>query len=207
MAHSLCWVDRISALETRMHELSVSLRILRTELTVAQIWDDSDSLLPNDSARELYTSINLALSGLHAFLEKSGALADDAKPDLIRVYVSLPSEEASLRFLERIADVLRELVEILAHVVNERARSLDPARERDRIESGVRPIAPAAIEPRITWSRISPAPSESADAASDRDGDASDERYVVQVKRLYPIKDDAFGDAVAVNGSRPKAAG
>jgi len=207
MVHSLCWVDRISALETRMHELSVSLRILRTELAVAQIRDETDSLLPNDSARELYTSINLALSGLHAFLEKQGALADDAKPDLIRVYVSLPSEEASLRFLERIADVLRELVELLAHVVNERAQSLDPTRERGCIVSGVRPIAPAAIEPRITWSRISPAPSESADAATDRDGDASDERYVVQVKRLYPIKDVAIGKTVDDGDATKKAAG
>ena len=204
--HPKCWAERIAALETRMHELLVSLRILRTDLTVAQVRDESDSLLPNDSANELFQSINVALNAFYGYLEKRGAV-DNAKPNLIRVYVSLPSEEASLRYLERVADILRELIEIMSHLIDERARGLKPGRGRGRIESGVRPIAKAAIEPHISWSRISPAPSVPADATSDDDARPKEERFVVHVQRLCPIMGASIGGSVDGNDAVKKAAG
>jgi hypothetical protein len=179
-----------------MHELLNRHRILRQKLIDAIMRNDSDPLDSHAVTRELHQSCTATMNGLLEFLEKHGALRDPERPDLLRVFAALPSEDEPLRTLEEHMDALRETIEVMALVLDERRRSSRPPIS----VSGVVPVAASVEEPRISWSRITPIPT---------DAESTDERYLVHVQRLHPISKETLDESAEVeyDGVPKKAAG
>jgi len=206
MTQLTCWAERVAAYETRMRELFSRHRILRQKLFVAITRDETEPIGSHAVTRELHQSCTATMNQLLEFLERHGALCDPEKPDLLRVFAALPSDDESLRILEEHMHALRETIEVMALVLDERRRSTRPP----PATSDMLPIADAVREPRISWSQVSPALPAADGAPSVSDASPSDERFFVRVQRLsmYAVRRYAQDDSVdqEIDGEK-KAAG
>lgn len=157
---SIRWAASIATLETRMRELFLSHRALRSSIDLSGLDETPDGPLSNPMARDTYRAVTATMNQLLDLFERHDALdLETLRPDLVRIYTDLPSVPDSLTHLIRMTDILREAIEIIGLVLDERRRaSSDIGKEHaSRIHSGVFPKTASqakgsAQEPRISWS-------------------------------------------------------
>jgi hypothetical protein len=143
MSEPTLWTNRLASLEARLRELSTELNAIQTIIRVKLPNDELNELHSRRATWDLYMALTQCLNSmLGALSGNPGQVEAAGDIDLIRLSVQLPTDEECLKLLTRLADILRETVEIVLSVAQEKKRQ----------------IGILGAEPRVIQSGIVPAP-------------------------------------------------